>query len=35
MHLYVKRAKSGEGMFGTGGDHRHHVARLIGLTASD
>src|SRR5207237_10100680 len=31
MHLYVKRAKSGDALFGTSSDHRARVARMIGL----
>jgi alkylation response protein AidB-like acyl-CoA dehydrogenase len=31
MHLYVKRAKSGEPLFGGTSDHRSRVADLIGL----
>ncbi|HEY3702161.1 MAG TPA: acyl-CoA dehydrogenase family protein [Acidimicrobiales bacterium] len=32
MHLYVKRAKSGDAVFGTARDHRSRVASLSGLT---
>jgi alkylation response protein AidB-like acyl-CoA dehydrogenase len=31
VHLYVKRAKAGEGLFGTAAAHRGRVADLIGL----
>jgi len=31
MHLYVKRAKSGDALLGTAAHHRARVARLIGL----
>ena len=31
MHLYVKRAKTGDALFGTSSDHRARVARMIGL----
>ena len=31
MHLYVKRAKSGEAMLGTAAEHRAKVAALLGL----
>jgi alkylation response protein AidB-like acyl-CoA dehydrogenase len=31
MQLYVKRAKVGGAFFGTGAEHREHVARLLGL----
>jgi alkylation response protein AidB-like acyl-CoA dehydrogenase len=31
MHLYVKRAKSGDAVFGTARQHRARVATLAGL----
>jgi alkylation response protein AidB-like acyl-CoA dehydrogenase len=31
MHLYVKRAKSGDALLGTSSHHRARVARLLGL----
>jgi alkylation response protein AidB-like acyl-CoA dehydrogenase len=31
MHLYVKRAKTGDALLGTSSDHRARVARMIGL----
>jgi alkylation response protein AidB-like acyl-CoA dehydrogenase len=31
MHLYVKRAKTGDALLGTSSDHRARVARIIGL----
>jgi len=31
MHLYVKRAKTGDALLGTSSDHRAQVARIIGL----
>jgi len=31
MHLYVKRAKAGAAMFGTGSEHLETLARLLGL----
>ncbi|MBV8161563.1 MAG: acyl-CoA/acyl-ACP dehydrogenase, partial [Acidimicrobiia bacterium] len=31
LHLYVKRAKAGDALFGTSSDHRARVARQIGL----
>ena len=31
MHLYVKRAKAGDALFGTAGRHHLRVAQLIGL----
>jgi acyl-CoA dehydrogenase len=30
-HLYVRRARSGEVLFGTADQHRHRLARLVGL----
>jgi alkylation response protein AidB-like acyl-CoA dehydrogenase len=32
MHMYVKRVKTTQAMFGSGGVHRARVAQLIGLT---
>ena len=34
MHMYVKRVKTTQAMFGSGGVHRARVAQLIGLTGS-
>jgi alkylation response protein AidB-like acyl-CoA dehydrogenase len=31
MHLYVKRAKSLEPLFGSSGTHRAHIADLLGV----
>ena len=31
MHLYVKRAKSGDALLGTGSEHRARVAELLGM----
>jgi alkylation response protein AidB-like acyl-CoA dehydrogenase len=31
LHVYVKRAKTGEALFGSARDHRQRVARLIGV----
>jgi len=31
MHLYVKRAKTGDALLGTSSDHRARVARILGL----
>jgi alkylation response protein AidB-like acyl-CoA dehydrogenase len=31
MHLYVKRAKSSDALFGTSSEHRARVARILGL----
>jgi len=31
MHLYVKRAKSGDALLGTASEHRARVAELLGL----
>jgi alkylation response protein AidB-like acyl-CoA dehydrogenase len=31
MHLYVKRAKTGDALLGTSSDHRARVARMLGL----
>jgi alkylation response protein AidB-like acyl-CoA dehydrogenase len=31
MHLYVKRAKSGEALFGTSSTHRARIADLLGV----
>jgi hypothetical protein len=31
MHLYVKRAKVGDALLGTGARHRATVATLLGL----
>jgi alkylation response protein AidB-like acyl-CoA dehydrogenase len=31
MHLYVKRAKTGDALFGTGPEHRARLARHLGL----
>jgi alkylation response protein AidB-like acyl-CoA dehydrogenase len=31
MHLYVKRAKTGDALLGTSSEHRARVARIIGL----
>jgi alkylation response protein AidB-like acyl-CoA dehydrogenase len=31
LHLFVKRAKTGDALFGGAADHRQRVARLIGL----
>jgi len=31
MHLYVKRAKTGDALFGTSSDHRARLAQMIGL----
>jgi hypothetical protein len=31
MHLYVKRAKSGDAVFGTARQHRARVASLAGV----
>jgi alkylation response protein AidB-like acyl-CoA dehydrogenase len=33
LHLFLKRAKSGDAQFGTAADHRARVAELIGLSA--
>ena len=34
LHLYLKRAKSGDAQLGTAADHRARVAELIGLGAA-
>jgi alkylation response protein AidB-like acyl-CoA dehydrogenase len=31
MHLYVKRAKSGDALFGTAAEHRGRVADHLGV----
>jgi hypothetical protein len=31
MHLYVKRAKSGAALFGTGPEHLERLSHLLGL----
>ena len=31
MHLYVKRMKSGEALFGTSGTHRARIADILGV----
>ena len=31
MHLYVKRAKSGAALFGTGAEHLERLSHLLGL----
>ena len=31
MHLYVKRAKASDALFGTSSEHRARVARILGL----
>ncbi|MCU1429973.1 MAG: hypothetical protein JWL83_3973, partial [Actinomycetia bacterium] len=31
MHLYVKRMKQGEPLFGTSAWHRARIARLLGV----
>lgn len=33
LHLHLKRAKSGDFLFGSGGEHRAAVARTLGLVA--
>ena len=35
LHLYLKRAKAGDALFGTAADHRRTVAHLVGLSAPD
>ena len=34
MHMYVKRVKTTQAMFGSGGVHRARVAQMIGLTGT-
>lgn len=34
MHMYVKRVKTTQAMFGSGGIHRARVAQMIGLTGT-
>jgi hypothetical protein len=31
MHLYVKRAKSGDALFGTAAEHRARIADHLGV----
>jgi len=31
MHLYVKRAKAGAALFGTGAEHLERLSHLLGL----